>query len=547
MTISLKLKFIFTIFFLLNLIIFTKNNAAAENDYAEALLEILKVYPDSNIEAELNEEEDESEVEFSKDMKFLNITLKDSIYLALQNNYDIKIARLEPIIKEKDITAAKSVFDPVLEVTGKTGDSEIPSNSQLQIGFGDGILDFRYDTNTLQARLKKLLETGATFSLEFNMGHTFLDPAPFVFIHPFSDSSIEAKVTQPLLKNAGIFYNRSNIHIARNDKKKSILQLKSTTIDIIDSVQKAYWNLVKAIEDLRVRNKSLERAKDLLKKNKIQVEVGTMAPIEVLEAEEGVASQLEAVIVAENEIKNKEDDLKKVMNLQNNSVLSDVSIVPLNKAATEYNDVSLDESIKAALENRPELFEQNIDMENNRITVQQRKNELLPKFDFEAGIRYNGLARNYGNSIDSTLSQDFQSEFFGVTLEVPIGNREARSNYSKAKSREKQSILNTKKVEQDIIVEVRKAVRQINTNTERIKATTKALELAQKRLDAEGKKFKVGRSTSLEVIRAQEDLAVAEGNATKAKVDYQISLGELDATQGISLKKNNIIIDEHNL
>ena len=547
MTISLKLKFIFTIFFLLNLIIFTKNNAAAENDYAEALLEILKVYPDSNIEAELNEEEDESEVEFSKDMKFLNITLKDSIYLALQNNYDIKIARLEPIIKEKDITAAKSVFDPVLEVTGKTGDSEIPSNSQLQIGFGDGILDFRYDTNTLEARLKKLLETGATFSLEFNMGHTFLDPAPFVFIHPFSDSSIEAKVTQPLLKNAGIFYNRSNIHIARNDKKKSILQLKSTTIDIIDSVQKAYWNLVKAIEDLRVRNKSLERAKDLLKKNKIQVEVGTMAPIEVLEAEEGVASQLEAVIVAENEIKNKEDDLKKVMNLQNNSVLSDVSIVPLNKAATEYNDVSLDESIKAALENRPELFEQNIDMENNRITVQQRKNELLPKFDFEAGIRYNGLARNYGNSIDSTLSQDFQSEFFGVTLEVPIGNREARSNYSKAKSREKQSILNTKKVEQDIIVEVRKAVRQINTNTERIKATTKALELAQKRLDAEGKKFKVGRSTSLEVIRAQEDLAVAEGNATKAKVDYQISLGELDATQGISLKKNNIIIDEHNL
>lgn len=129
-------------------------------------------------------------------------------------------------------------------------------------------------------------------------------------------------------------------------------------------------------------------------------------------------------------------------------------------------------------------------------------------------------------------------------MEVPLGNREAKSNYSKAKLEEKQTVFNTRKVEQEIVVEVRKAVRQIRTNAERIKASKKAKELSQERLKAEEKKFKVGRSTSLEVIRAQADLAVSEGRATNAIVDYQISLGNLDAVLGTILENNNIIIED---
>jgi outer membrane protein len=546
-----KLRIIFIILFLPNLMVFTGNDVEAKiKDYGEALSEILKVYPPTDDIEEAKEKYGELEkpdVEFSRDMKFLNVTLKDSIILALQNNYDIKIAKLEPIIKEKDITAAKSVFDPILEITGDVEDSERPSNSQLQLGFGGGLSDFRSDTNTLQAKLEKLLETGATFSLEYNLGRTFLDPAPFALIHPFSTASIEAKITQPLLKSTGIFYNRSNIYIARNDKKKSILQFKETAIDVINSVQKAYWELVKAIEELRVRNKSLERAEDLLRKNRIQAKVGTLAPIDVLEAEAGVAGQVEGVVVAQNDIKDREDDLKLVMNLSNDSILSDAAIIPLDKALFEIKDVSLDESIKIALESRPELFEKGLDITNARIKVKQKRNELLPKLDFEAGIRYEGLAGNYGNVNDSVFSQDFQSEFFGVTLEVPLGNREARNNYSKAKLEARQSILDRSKIEQDVVVEVRKAVRQVKTNVERINASKKAEELARERLRAEEKKFKVGRTTSLEVIRAQADLAVAEGRATNALVDYQISLGDLDAVQGNILEKNNIIIEDKGL
>ena len=543
----LKTNNILKILILLNIMMYPMINAEARNAYIEALREVVKIAPSDEEKVIKDYEEDvKPDVEFNmNDMKFLKLTLKDSLIIALNSNYDIRIAKMDPTIKEKDIKIAKSEFDPLLNVTGESEDSEEASNSGVLVGIGGGLTDFRRDTNSLNASLETLIATGATITLEFEVNQQFVDPvSAFTLNNPVAESIVTAKITQPLLKNAGIFYNRSDIYIARNDKKRSILELKETAIEVINSTQKAYWELVKSIEELRVRRKSLERAEDLLRKNKIQVKVGTLAPIELLVAEEGVTSQLEGVVVAENDIKDREDDLKEIMNLSNNALLFDVSIAPLDRASFIDRNISLQKSIETALENRPEVFEQGLDIANARIKVMQKKNQLLPKLDFEAGIRYQGLAGNKGNAIDRAFSQDFQSEFYGIMFEVPLGNREARSNYSKAKLEERQTIFNTRKIRQEIVVEVRKAVRQIKTNAERIKASKKAKELSQERLVAEEKKFKVGRSTSLEVIRAQADLAVSEGRATNALVDYQISLGDLDAVLGTILENNNIIIDD---
>ncbi len=546
----LKTKNIIKILFLFILAVYPMINLEAKSAYIEALRDIGRVFPTEEAEIIDDYADDVNpDVEFNtNDLKFLKLTLKDSIILALNNNYDIRISKMDPTIKEKDITIAKSEFDPLLNVTGNAEDSEEASNSGVLVGIGGTPTDFRRDSNTLNATLTTLIATGATITMEFDLSQEFVDPvSAFTLNNPVADSRMIAKISQPLLKNAGIFYNRSDIHIARNDKKRSILELKETAIEVINTAQKAYWELVKAIEELRVRRKSLERAEDLLRKNKIQVEVGTLAPIELLVAEEGVSSQMEGVVVAENDIKDREDDLKQVMNLSNNSLLSDVSIVPLDRASFKVHDIALNESIEIALENRPEVYEQGLDIENARIKVRQQRNQLLPTLDFEAGIRYQGLDSNKGNAIDRALSQDFQSEFFGIMFEVPLGNREARSNYSKAILEERQTVFNTRKVRQEIVVEVRKAVRQIKTNAERIKASKKAKELSRERLVAEEKKFKVGRSTSLEVIRAQEDLAVSEGRATNALVDYQISLGDLDAVLGTILDKYSIIIEDKDL
>ncbi|MCP4252058.1 MAG: TolC family protein [Candidatus Scalindua sp.] len=540
-----KLRTVIFFFILLNLVVLTGNNVEAQiKDYGKALTEILKVKPDTIYIEKAEEIIEEPE---EPDMKSFNMKLKDCIILAIHNNYDIKIAKLEPMITENDITVARSVFDPVFIASGETAKNETPSNSGVLLGATTGGDPGRYkqDTNTIDASLEKLFSTGTIFTLEFNIERANVDPvSAFTLKNPVTEGYIEAKITQPLLRNAGIFYNKSEIYIARNNKEKSVLELKEATIDVINSVQTAYWELVKTVEELRVRKKSLESAEDLLRKNKIQAKVGTLAPIEVLVAEDGVANKMNDIIETENNIKNREDDLKLIMNLSNHSSFSDVAIIPSDQASFTITDVTLDESIKNALANRPELFKQSLDIANARITVKQKRNELLPTLDAEAGIRYNGLSNTYGNAADSIFSEDFQSQFFGLALEVPIGNREARSNYSMAKLDARQSVLSKKRLEQEIIVEVRTAVREIKKNAESIKATEKARELALERLEAEEKKFKVGRSTSLEVLRAQDNLTIAEGKAVNALVNYQISIGDLDAKMGTILENNNIIIED---
>lgn len=290
--------------------------------------------------------------------------------------------------------------------------------------------------------------------------------------------------------------------------------------------------------------KSLERAEDLLRKNKIEVESGTLAPIEIIEAESGVASRVEAIISAENAIRDKEDELKRILNLADSEIISDVEIVPVDKPTFEPKEVPLKETIKIAMEKRPELKELQIEVENAGMEVRRKKNELFPKLDLTGGVRYSGLGGTIDGAHDSTFSGDFQGEFITLTFEVPIGNRAARNDYKKAKLGKEQSALNVKKKELDIVVEVRGSVREVMTNIERVMATRKARELAQKRLEVEEKKYSVGRSTSLEILRAQEDLATAEGNETKALTDYEISRGSLEAAKGTILDAYNIQVEE---
>ncbi|MBM4055941.1 MAG: TolC family protein [Planctomycetes bacterium] len=498
-----------------------------------------------NMEETLSPAASSSTVEINSDIKFVNLGLKDSIIYALKNNFDIEISKLDTKSKGHDISVEKSAFDPTLEITGSIDNTKTPINSALVSGelTTTEVTPFVSEGKTGNAVLRSLVPTGATLSLEYNMFREYIDPQAFTLLTPTYENYIEAKITQPLLKGAGWFYNRSPIYIARNNKKISVAQFKMTAIDVSNSVQEAYWNLVKAVEDLKVAKKSLERAEDLLRKNKIEVEAGTLAPIEIVEAESGVASRVEAIISAENAIRDKEDELKKIMNFADSGIISDTEIFPVDKPAFEPNEVPLKETIQIAMEKRPELKELQIEVENAGMEVRRKKNELFPRLDLTGGVRYSGLGETGEESHDSTFSEDFQGEFITLTLEIPIGNRSARNEYKKAKIGKEQSALNVKKKELDIVVEVRESVRDVMTNIERVKATKKARELAQKRLEVEEKKYSVGRSTSLEILRAQEDLAVAEGNETKAIIDYEISRGNLEAAKGTILDVYNIQVE----
>lgn len=484
-------------------------------------------------------------VEMGSNLKFLSLSLKDSIVYALRNNFDIEISKLNSNMKDYEITVQKAKYDPTMKLEGKIENDDVPINSKLVGGLAtSSISPFIEQGKTADAVIQSMIPTGATLSLEYNIFRDYVNPNPFRLLNPAYENYVEAKITQPLLKGAGWFYNRSLIYIARNNKKISLAQFKSKAIEVSNSVQEAYWNLVKAIEDLKVANKSKERAEDLLKKNRIQVEIGTLAPIEIIDAESGVASRVEAIISAENAVKDKEDELKKIMNFADTDIISDATVIPTNKPDFEPKKVELKETIKIAMGKRPELVELQLKTENADMQSRRRKNELYPALDFTAGMRYSGLGEDIEDVNDSAFSEEFQGEFFTLALEIPLGNRSARSKYNRSKLKKQQAGLNVKRKELDIVVEVRGTVRQVMTNIERVNATRKARELAQKRLEVEEKKFSVGRSTILEILRAQEDLATAEGNEAKAIIDYEISLGNLEKAKGTILDTYDIKLEE---
>ena len=486
-----------------------------------------------------------SAIEMDSNLKFISLGLKDSIIYALRNNFDIELSKLNSKLNDYDITIEKARFDPTLKLEGKIENDEVPINSRLVGGLETtSIGTFVNQGKTADAVIQSLIPTGATVSVDYNIFREFVDPNPFRLLNPAYTNFIEAKITQPLLKGGGWFYNRSPIYIARNNKKISLAQFKSKAIEVSNSVQEAYWNLVRAIENLKVAKKSKERAEDLLKKNKIEVETGTLAPIEIIDAESGVASRVEAIISAENAIRDREDELKKILNFTDNEIISDAAVLPTDKPDFEPKKVELKDTIKIAMEKRPELAELQLATENAGMQTRRRKNELYPGLDLTGGVRYTGLGDEVSDANDSTFSEDFQGEFFALTLEVPIGNRSARSAYNKSKLNERQAKINVRKMELDIVVEVRESVRQVMTNIERVNATRKARELAQKRLEVEGKKYDVGRSTSLEILRAQENLALAEFEDARAIIDYVISLGNLEKAKGTILDAYDISLDE---
>ncbi len=194
-------------------------------------------------------------VEFNdSSLGFLNLSLADSVVMALKNNLDVEVARLDPLIEDKNISVEKAPFDPIFSATGDVRDVTEPINSAFVTGSAPGRLSTQI--KTVDATLSILTPIGATAVIDYNFQRRFRSTRAGVFFNPAVTSSLEAKITQPLLKKFGIFYTRSKIYMARNDKRRSLYAFEKTAIDITNEVQRAYWNLVNAIEELRVAHMS---------------------------------------------------------------------------------------------------------------------------------------------------------------------------------------------------------------------------------------------------------------------------------------------------
>ena len=466
----------------------------------------------------------------------LALSIREAVSIALARNFDITIAGFDPDIAESGVVRERSTFDPQAFVDTSISKSKLDS-ANSPFNAPGGIRES--DTLGIAAGIRQRLITGAEYSLILRNIRESTN-SPQNEFDPSYQTSLTFTIEQPLFKNFGIDINQARIRVAMATKEQTLHDYRSQVIKTVDAVQQAYWNLVFSIENLQFRRKSLDLAKDLLRRNKIQVEVGTLAPIEITEAEATVASREEALLVAEREVKDREDTLKMLLNVAEKPSSWGISILPRDKPT--FRNVRVDEMQLTldALRKHAALENARIEIDKRKIDMKVAKQNLLPEVNLNASASNNALAESEGRAFEEQFKNERYSFSGGVSFRMPIGNRQANADYRQAQLRHARTVATYHQAQQAIMEEVRRNARRVRVNVKRIEATRVARRLAEERLDAQEKKFKVGLSTSRDILEDQERLANSLTQETRALIDYHKSLASLDRATHSTLERFQI-------
>ena len=473
----------------------------------------------------------------------LSLTLKETIERVLKNNISISVQSYNSKINEQFIFEKEADFDPTLDFEFKFGEETRQSSSSSSLSDAKNRnQDYDWDFSVSQKFV-----TGGDYELSMDNNRNRTSSS-LTSLNPTYSSDLALTVTQPLLKDFGIDLNKRKIYIAKNDQKISDHQFTEKVIDTLTEAENIYWDLVFSIEDLKVKETSLQRARDLEKQVKAQVDVGTLAELEILQAQSDVASRDEQLLNAQNLIEDNEDNFKNILNSSFDSEDGLKKIIPADSPVFEPgSENSLEEALKTALTLRPDLLAKKKELDNRNIEAKYNENQMLPTLDLIGSLGLNGLSGDStttNGAYDTALSEVFSTNYglwqFGINLSYPLGNRAAKSKLAAKRLEVAQLLLDIKDLEKNIVVEVREAHRQIKTDIKKVQATRVARKLAEEKLNAEEKKFKVGLSTSFNVLEFQEDLAEEQSNEIKAVIDYNKSLTRLNQVMARTLEAHDI-------
>lgn len=482
------------------------------------------------------------------------LSLDEAIQQALENNLSVRISRLNRQSLGLALSAARRVYTPDLILDYNLRESVSPSESQL-----DGAEQSEQDTMVYNLRFEQRLPFGANYSIRFD-NNRFATNSAFFNYNPRYRSAVNAQVTQPLLQNFRADPERRQIVVSQNGERQAGHDFEQSVLDVLRDVHNAYWDLVFAIRNHEVAVQSLDLARDLLRNNQVQVEVGTMAPIDVLQAEAEVAAREEALIIAEDQIRQGEDGLKALIRDPDAVGFWDGEIRPADAPTVEDYEVEPEEAIRLALSRRPELRSQRVALDTGEYDVRYFRNQTLPQVNLVGLFQLNGIGGTelvregfFGQAVETipggytdALSQlggfDYRDWQLGLSFSYPIGPNQAHANHAQAQTdlnRQRDAI---RQQEVQIAQEVRTAVRQVQTNRRRIEASRVARELEEERLEAEQKKFEVGMTTSYFIVQSQRDLALARANELQAIIDYNKAIVAVERAQGTLAERSRVTV-----
>jgi outer membrane protein TolC len=475
------------------------------------------------------------------------VFLADAALRALKNNLDISISRQTKESRLTDIVVEQAKFDPTFSVNGQYNRTVNPLNRPVFGGTGGNLNDittFDQRNHSVTVDATTNLLTGGNVDLNYSPARTNVNQnvATGFLFNPAWTGGLALTVTQPLLRNAGIEVNKSFIRIAQNNALVEEHVFRDRVLTVVATVEQTYWEVVFANENLKVAEAALKAAQELLASNRAKAKAGVMSIVDVLQAEAAVASRVEQVLVAEKSIRDQEDQLRRLLNPGEEELRLDVRLTPKDQPVVSLEPISLQEAIDLAIERRPEIIQAKKNIETSDINTTFAKNQLLPTLSFQGTMGMAGLGRDYSDSLNRNLSMDYYNYGAGLVLSYPLGNRSAWSTYNRRQMEGRNAETSLVSVRQQVIIGVKEAVRRVQTDFKRIETTRSARIMAEKQLQAEQERLKVGLSTTRFVLDFQRDLATAQGNELRAIVDYNKSLSNLSRHKATTLDRYSLQI-----
>jgi outer membrane protein TolC len=476
----------------------------------------------------------------------LQLTADEAVRMALENNLGVRSERLGPRISNLNVAQARSLFMPRLQSSLSTRSSTSPPDFLANAGATETTTSERVFSTVGLAQ--NLPWGGGNYSLGIDGSKTKVNYTSS--FNPQLNSNLNFNFTQPLLRNFTIDSGRQQLMIAKNDEDIADIQLRQQLTATERVTRNAYYDLILAIEGQKVAQQSLELARESLRQNERRVEVGTMAQIDILEAQAEVSRVEESVIIADAQIKSAEDNLRTLILNPQQADYWTARLVPTEQPTLTPQPVDVEAAVTKALAERTDLAQLRKQLESTQINIDFARNQKLPDVNLVAAYNTVGLAgtqfefgqgfppevigqtqRTFADALRDVFGNDFKTWSLQLQINYPIGTSAADAGYAASRLQQEQQRNSLRDAELNVTAQVRDAGRQVNTALRRVESTTRARQFAERRLEAEQKRLNVGLSTTFQQFQAQRDLANVRQQELRAIIDYNRALVNFQAVQ----------------
>jgi len=482
------------------------------------------------------------------------LSLDEAIEIALRRNLSLVIDRYTRRQFQLGIDQAiGNTFDTLLQVSGGWSESTSPAATALA-----GANVTQSESQSLNTSVAQIDPIGGRTTLSFNNSRSETN-STFALLNPSYTASLGLSYQLPLLRNFGTLPTRRGVLIARLQDSSNRAFFEQQVSSTIQQVENAYWDLVEARDQLGVAEEALSLAEELHRRNRVQVDVGTLAPLELVQSEANIAIRQEEIIQARTNLGNAEDNLRLLLNLAQGETW-ETEIVPETDPQIERIEPEVADAIAIALTERPELAQQRLAVEQLDIDARFFANQVRPRLDLSASYNVAGLGGDvlvtdpasgdtvtipggWDDAIQQVRDRDFDNWSLGLFLSLPLQNRAARAQKVSAGLELDKGKTQLTQLEQQIITEVRAAVRRVRAAAQQIESATVSERLQEKNLDAEEKRYENGMSTSFQVTQIQEDLTRAKSRKVNAVASYRRALADYYRTVGRLLEETGVILE----